>query len=56
MVQRACLCLLLLMQLLHCGPVANVTGMVMLLWTYIHKDMFGVGGVLWDCWENLVGG
>ena len=33
-------CLPLLMYLL-CGPVANVTGMVMLLWTYIHKDMFG---------------
>ena len=32
------------MQLLPWGPVANVTGMVMLLWTYIHKDMFGGGG------------
>ena len=43
--RRPCLCLPLLMHLLPCGPVANVTGMVMLLCTYIHKDMFG-GGVV----------
>ena len=44
---RPCLCLSQLVHLLPCDPVANVTGMAMLLWTYVHKDMFG--GVLWDC-------
>ena len=49
--RRSCLCLPLFMHLLPCGTVAKVTGMVMLLWTYIHKDMFR--GVLWDCWGEL---
>ena len=36
------------MQLLRCGPVANVTGADMLLWTYIHRDMFGGVGWGWS--------
>ena len=43
--RRSCLCLPLLMHLPSCGPVANVTGMVMLLWTYIQKHAFGWGVV-----------
>ena len=43
--RRSCLCLTMLMHLLPCGTVAKVNWMVMLLWTYIHKDMFG-GGVV----------